>query len=170
MANLYDYNSSNARKLERPNADYNRNFHNELRTPGVKTNKGAKANTKRSFGSALYVVMAFVMAFTMVNGYVKINEANENIAKLKAEYNSIVASNQTLQVKIDKTIDLNQLQTLAEEKFGMMRPERHQMVYVELPMEDSTENGEEIETAEKEKKMKIDGVTGMMTGTLNIFR
>ncbi len=170
MANLYDYNSSSARKLERPSADYNKNLHKELRTPNARTSKETKANTKKGFGSALYVVMAFVLAFTMVNGYVKINEANESVAKLKAEYNSIVASNQALQVKIDKTVDLNQLQTMAEEKFGMMRPERHQMVYVELPMEDLAENGEEIETAEKEKKMKIDGVTGMMTGTLNIFR
>ena len=43
-------------------------------------------------------------------------------------------------VKIDKTIDLNQLQNVAGEKLGMVRPERYQMFYVDLEMGDKTEN------------------------------
>ena len=109
------------------------------------------------------------MAFAVVSGYVSINEANNEISALRAEYNDIVAGNQALQVKIDKAIDLNQLQEIAGEKFGMVRPERYQMFYVDLEMGDYAENTADKTRIEKEEKINVAGVPGIITGALNIF-
>ena len=112
----------------------------------------------------------FAMAFLVVSGYVEINEANNEISKLKAEYNNIVASNQAIQVKIDKAIDLTKLQEVAGERFGMVRPERYQMFYIDLAMDNFSENTAKNEKTETQEQFAVSGVPGVITGALNIFQ
>ena len=171
MANMYAYNTSTARKLNIDTNGYRQNLQNELRDKAGTTSKAAsKPQSKNKLSSLISVILAFAMAFVIVNGYVSINEANNEITQLKNEYGNIVAANQALQVKIDKTIDLKQLQTVAGEKFGMVRPERYQMFYVDLQMNDLSEDASATKTLEKEKKLAMMGVPGIITGTLNIFQ
>ena len=170
MANLYGYNTSTARKLDNTDAEYGQNLHKELHnitTAKRSTRKVAKPKNRVS--GLVTVALCFAMAFAIVSGYVSINEANNEISALRAEYNDIVAGNQALQVKIDKVIDLNQLQELAGEKFGMVRPERYQMFYVDLEMGDFAENTANKTRNEKEEKINVAGVPGIITGALNIF-
>ena len=172
MSNLYNYNTSTARKLNTEYFDY-------LPKSNVKTSeretvvnaKTPKAKTKSQIGikGIVTVAMMFFMAFSVVSGYVAINEANNEISKLKDEYNSIVASNQALQVKIDKAVDLKQLQTIAGEKYGMVSPERYQMFYVDLNLEDFSEKTDVKEPEKEQGAFAISGVPGVITGTLNIF-
>ena len=172
MANLYGYNTSTARKIYETDRSYGQNLHREIQTEKKKVvNKTAhKPKAKNSFVSFALVVMVFAMAFAVVSGYVAINEANNEISSLADEYNDIVASNQALQVKIDKAIDLSQLQTIAGEKFGMIRPERYQMFYVDLERNDYSESTSDKVKTEKEEKIAGMGVPGVITGALNIFR
>ena len=129
-----------------------------------------KLNNRKALCRVVGVVVAFAMAFAIVNGYVAINEANNEISSLKAEYNNIVASNQAIQVKIDKAVDLKELQTVAGEKYGMIRPERYQMFYIDLEMKDFSENTRGNEKVAKQDKVRVTGVPGIITGTLNIFQ
>ncbi len=171
MANMYAYNTSTARKLNIDTNSYRQNLQNELRDKTRTTSRTvSKPQSKNKLSSLVSVILAFAMAFVIVNGYVSINEANNEITQLKNEYGNIVAANQALQVKIDKTIDLKQLQTVAGEKFGMVRPERYQMFYVDLQMSDLSEDASASKTLEKEKKLAVMGVPGIITGTLNIFQ
>ena len=177
MANLYGYNTSTAHKIYETDRNYGQNLHREIQTEKkIAANKAAakkiasRPKAKNSFTSFALVVMAFVMAFAVVSGYVAINEANNEISSLADEYNNIVADNQALQVKIDKAVDLSQLQTVAGEKFGMIRPERYQMFYVDLGMNDYSESTSDKVKTEKEEKIAGMGVPGVITGALNIFR
>lgn len=170
MANLYGYNTSTARKLSDADIKYGHNLHKELHNINNTKTRAAKASKpQKKHSGFLTVAFCFVMAFAVVSGYVSINEANNEISALRAEYNDIVAGNQALQVKIDKVIDLNELQEVAGEKFGMVRPERYQMFYVDLEMGDYVENTEGKKLAEKEEKINVAGVPGIITGALNIF-
>lgn len=173
MANLYGYNTSTARKLNDFDVSYGYNSQKELHSENKIKKQAAKTASrpkqKKGIGSVVAVVLAFAMAFSVVSGYVAINEANNEISALKDEYNNIVASNQAIQVKIDKAIDLKELQTVAGEKFGMIRPERYQMFYVDLEMGDFSENTAEAKKLQKEEKVKVTGVPGIITGALNIF-
>lgn len=174
MANLYGYNTSTARKLNETDIRYGQNLHKELHRENKRTEirhqASNKTKQKKGFSGFFAIVVCFAVAFAVVNGYVAINEANNEISDLKAEYNNIVASNQSIQVKIDKAIDLGQLQTVAGEKFGMARPERYQMFYVDLDMDDFSENTVDNGKAEKEKQIANMGVPGIITGTLNLFQ
>lgn len=174
MANLYGYNTSSARKLNEIDHYYGQNDRRELQNKGKAPQQRRVQRTsqkhQRGIGGLVCIAMLFVMAFSVVWGYVAINEANNEISGLKAEYNNIVASNQALQVKIDKAINLKELQTLAGEKFGMVRPERYQMFYVDLEMNDFSENTLDKKKIEKQNKVAIMGAPGIITGALNIFQ
>lgn len=170
MANLYGYNTSTARKLDNTDAIYGQSLHKELHNiTNTNTNTRKAVKPRSRFSGLITVALCFAMAFAVVSGYVSINEANNEISALRAEYNDIVAGNQALQVKIDKAIDLNQLQEIAGEKFGMVRPERYQMFYVDLEMGDYAENTADKTRIEKEEKINVAGVPGIITGALNIF-
>ncbi len=168
MANMYDYNSSNARKLYFDDINAGHNYQKELQSNNVRQAKPAK-KTKRGFGGLIGVVLTFALAFVVINGYVKINEAKNEITVLQNRYNDIVASNQAIQVKIDKKVDIKGLQEIAGEKFGMARPERYQMFYVDLGAEDFSENTAQIKKSKTEEKINLAGVPGIISGTLNIF-
>ncbi len=170
MSNMYGFNTSTARKLD-GDYGYRYDFQNEFQTEKTKIEKSnKKAKAKPVFGKIAAFVLAFAAAFVIVNGYVSINEANNEIAKLRSEYNDVLATNQSIQVKIDKTIDLNQLQSVAGEKLGMVRPERYQMFYVDLEMGDKTESSNKSKNQTNEKTIAVTGAPGIITGTLNIFQ
>lgn len=168
MSNLYNYNTSSAYKFD---FAYGAERHAEKKRLHEETKKTKEKSSNRSFlniTNFIRVALCFAIAFVIVNGYVKINEAYSSVAKLEKQYNEIIATNQDLQVKIDKAVDLEQLLTIANEKFGMISPERYQMFYVDLSQSDfaqvcSDENNRETEVA-------MSGVTGTITGAMNIFK
>ena len=174
MSNLYGYNTSSAFKVE-IGFDTNGNTDNKRLHTNDKDNKtaertrtAAKKHSAFNVTNFLRVAICFAVAFVIVNGYVKINEARGRVAQLEKQYNEIVAANQDLQVKIDKAIDLEQLQTVANEKFGMVRPERYQMFYVDMEQGDASEIY--VAKDSTKKKVAMNGVTGTITSAMNIFK
>lgn len=172
MSNIYGYNSSSAYKLD---YEYNLNektSNGRLHTRENNTEKNTRAVPKSmpsvKFSTVLKVAFCFAIAFFVVNGYVRINEAYNEVAKLEKEYNNIIATNQALQVKIDKAIDLEQLQTVAGEKYGMARPGRYQVFYVDMEQADVAET--HTEKKDSKSDLKMSGVTGTITSALNIFK
>ncbi len=170
MSNLYGYNTSSAYKIEIGfnSAEQTANERLHIIDKKNKRIERQKTTTRFNVVNFLRVAICFAVAFAIVNGYVKINEARGNVAQLEKQYNEILATNQDLQVKIDKAIDLEQLQNVANEKFGMVRPERYQMFYVDM------EQGDAVETYASEdnsrKKVAMNGVAGTITSAMNIFK
>lgn len=173
MANMYNYNTSSAYKnydfetMRRPAGD-------RLHTPErdkMEVRKEKRASNERatkSMANFLRVAFCFALAFIIVNGYVQINEAYNEIAALEKQYNETVAANQALQMKIDKQVNLEELQTVASEEYGMVRPERYQMFYVDMHQGDYAETV--TEESESKKSVAVNGVTGTITGAMNIFK
>lgn len=169
MSNLYGYNTSSAYKLE---IDFGATVRSE--NAGLHRNDSkteTKATEKRhsiKLSNILRVALCFVVAFVIVNGYVKINEAYNEIDQLETKYNKVVAANQDLQVKIDKAVDLEQLQSIANEKYGMVRPERYQMFYVDMEQDDIAETYADKD--DTQKNVAMSGVAGTITSAMNIFK
>lgn len=170
MSNLYGYNTSSAYKVEIGfnSAEKTANERLHIIDKNSKKVERQKTTTRFNVVNFLRVAICFAVAFAIVNGYVKINEARGRVTQLEKQYNEILAANQDLQVKIDKAIDLEQLQNVANEKFGMVRPERYQMFYVDM------EQGDVCETYASEdnsqKKVAMNGVAGTITSAMNIFK
>lgn len=130
-----------------------------------------KVNNKALFVRKVkkYAMIATVLmlAFMIVRGYVALDEQTGNITNLKKEYNSIIAENQAIQAEIDSTLDLEELQRVATEEYGMTRPERYQISYVDMGLSDS---GAVVADNESEKEEpSLAGASGMLVGSMNIF-
>lgn len=172
MANMYGYNTSSAYKLDEndrrmKHAQRNDEIAKEESRRRESDLKRKNAARRRAF---LKVGVCFAIAFVIVGRYVAINEANSKISELKKEYNSIVAANQDLQAKIDKSIDLKKLQTVANEKFGMVRPERYQMFYVDMQLADHAENVAKEKADDVKEKVAVMGVPGTIISAMKMFK
>ena len=174
---MYSYsNSSNALKLNYSELSH---YNTVRKTPIVKENKTlvkAKTNAKSKVAfsftakSFFMVAAAFVIAFFMVRGYIAINEAENNITSLKNELRMIQSENQAIKAKIDKSIDLKNLQLVANEKFGMVRPENYQVFYMDLDFDDYTESADNKDYKKEKKEIPVESVTGVLISSADMFR
>lgn len=177
---MYDYyNSSNARKL---NYSEFTHYNAVRKTTDVKEeNTSAKVNkaksetkSKPAFSftakSFFTVAVAFAVAFFIVRGFVTINEAENRITSLKNELRMVEAENQAIRAKIDKSIDLKNLQSVANEKFGMVRPESYQVFYMDLDFGDYAETVNEKKNESENKDIPVESVTGVLISSADMFR
>ena len=174
MANMYNYNTSSAYKL-----DYNyldeqvknkRNAESEAKRQEKERVLSQKQLREKRVKAFAAIVMVFMLSFIVINRYVEINEARNAMNDLQSEYNSIVAANQDLQAKIDKAVDLKKLQTVANEKFGMVRPERYQMFYIDMQQEDKAENVAQDKAGDEREKIAVQGVPGTLISNMRMFK
>ena len=162
-----NYNTSSAYKLD--NLESFTESKTTTKKPALKKKTSKKGVLVDKIKALSMVAAVIILAFMMVRGYVQIDEMNGNIAKLKKEHSAVIAENQTIQTEIDKNLDIEELQRIATEEYNMTRPERYQMFYVDLEMGDFAENTANKTRNEKEEKINVAGVPGIITGALNIF-
>lgn len=170
------YNSSNARKLNYSEfTSYNATGKTTIEKDNTLSQKTkVKERTRNSFSltakSFFMVLIAFVVAFFIVRGFVSINEAENRITALKGELRMIEAENQAIRAKIDKSIDLKNLQSVANEKFGMVRPESYQVFYMDLDFDDYTERIGGKKDKKEKKEIPVESVTGVLISSVDMFR
>lgn len=173
---MYAYNSSNARKLNYDEPlHYNAvrrttNKKQKTKVVSIKPDVSRKNSSSFTAKSFFAVAMAFLVAFFVVRGYVSINEAENRITALKTELRMVEAENQAIKAQIDKSVDLKSLQSIANEKFGMVRPENYQIFYMDLDFEDYTERIENKKEKAKNKDIPVESVTGVLISSADMFR
>lgn len=173
---MYDYKSSNAKKLNYNDFEYKSSPSAALKSD-VKTSvseKAVKEKTQKKAGisplAAFLTVLLFAASFLTVKGYVEIYEADNRISELKEDLRMIEAENQAVKAKVDKSVDLKNLQKTASEKFGMVRPESYQIFYVDLDFGDYSENIKKENAEKKEATLYPEGVTGVLISSANMFK
>ena len=174
MKKMYDnYYSSNARKLNYSELTH---YSTDRKTTLENNTKIKKAEVKKQSAFAFmakcfFVVSAvFAIAFFLVNGEVAIHESENSIKRLKNELRMIEADNQAIRAQIDKSIDLKNLQTVAGEKFGMVRPENYQVFYMNMDFEDYTEKVGGKKDNKEKKEIPVESVTGVLISSADMFR
>ncbi len=159
------WNTSSAYKMETPEVEKRQQEAHHRQTPKRKVNK--RAMVVRRVKKYAMVATVLVLAFMVVRGYVAIDEANGDISALKQDYNSVLAENQAIQAEIDRGLDLEELQNIAVKEYGMTRPERYQIYYVDMGFGDS---GAVVSESEKEQsETSLKGASGMLVDSMNIF-
>ena len=175
---MYDYISSNARKLDYTQTEYRRDV-NKLRAE--KENKEKISENRKNSGvkqsqavatvrKMFLVAVGFMLAFFVVRGYVAINEADNRINELSHDLRMVQAENQAIKAKIDKSVDLKNLQAIANEKFGMVRPENYQVFYVNLDSGDYSENVEENNSESNTESVAVEGAAGVLISSADMFK
>lgn len=159
MANSYygyQYETS-PRKLQpeyKPNKNRNRNKKNNNNNKSVQIKKENKKSTKKAnhkLRAVKYLTIGFLILFAISYRNSVINESFKQKEKLRKELSSIQKTNEQLQVSIENSLNLNNVEQSAKEKLGMQKPTNSQKVYVSLPKKDYIRPATEEVLVEEEK-------------------
>jgi len=104
------------------------------------SNKKAPARHKNSqFASIIRILVVACLAFTVLYRGVLITDKTTVIAEKQANLQALIASNEKLQVEIDRALDLNNVETIARTELGMRPAEKYQTIYLDLEQVDFVE-------------------------------
>lgn len=149
----YQYETS-PRKLEpeykKQKSDKKGDIHIVKDVPRQKV-KVSKEQKKKHRKVTLIVVGVFVLLLTISYRNTKINEKFNEMQSLKTELASLQKENEQLEVSIENSLNLNNIEKLAKEKLGMQKLTNKQTVYINLPKKDYTESASEKVEMDSEK-------------------
>ena len=149
----YQYTTS-PRKLEPNERKRKNNKHRRLKIvedlPRQKIEL-SKEQKERQRKVTLVVIGIFILLLTISYRNSQINEKFNELQDLKEQLASLEKENQQLEVTIQNSLNLNNIEKQAKEKLGMQKLTNKQTVYVTLPKKDYIEPATEevIKTEEK---------------------
>lgn len=143
-----------------------------VKKAGVSVRKGKQAvrsadrvNLFRIFAK---VGAVFLLCFLMIYRYAMILETNEEIDKLAKEFAAIETTNQALQAKIDRELELGALEEYAATQLGMIKPDSSQIFYVDMQLGDGAqENGN---AGEESEKPILQGTPGALVHAIQVLK
>ncbi len=134
--------------------------------PVRETRKAVRINKKRFTRFALCVCMFFALCFTVLYRYAIILQSNQEIRALEDKMDAIVAENQTLQTKIDKQLEISEIERVAGEELGMMKPQAYQIFYIDMDMSDGGNSG----TISTDVAGSMQGVPGALVNAFRVLK
>lgn len=104
-----------------------------------KTAKKTKKKAKYNYKPIAYIMLGFVMLFTISYRNSLINENYNKKENIKSQVSAMQKENEQLKVSIENSLNLNSIEKAAEEKLGMRKLDNNQKVYVDLQKKDYIE-------------------------------
>lgn len=148
----YQYETS-PRKLE-PEYEPQKNPYAKKKpsTLKKKNQKQQKRHLKSHVKAVMYIGIIFAVLFVISYRNSLINESFSKNEKLKSTLAMTEKENEQLQVNIENSLNLSNIEKIAKEKLGMQRLDNSQKVYVSLPKKDYVEPAvEEVVIEETEE-------------------
>ena len=84
------------------------------------------------------VVIALSAGF-MISQFVTVNETGQEIARLTKQLNELESATSQMIFNMEQSVDLAEIEREATTRLGMQRPEKYQMIYVNVKQDDMTE-------------------------------
>ncbi len=103
------------------------------------TKQQPKRKLKTHIKAVLYISVIFGVLFAISYRNSLINESFSKNEKLKSTLALTQKENEQLQVSIENSLNLKNIEKLAKEKLGMQKLDNSQKVYVSLPKKDYVE-------------------------------
>jgi hypothetical protein len=137
-SHYYEYGST-AKKVKLDDHRYNE----------VHKKNNKKSNKKVKYTMAklriLFIMLiVFGCGMTMMYRYALITDINYKIDESKRQYTQIKNDNLNIKVKIENSLDLAKVREVAEGKYGMHKPQREQIVSVNVPKVDYIKTNEDV--------------------------
>lgn len=144
----YQYETS-PRKIQ-PEYDTRRNQNKNVTTKKQNVTK-KKLVTKKQEKSKilLYIFIGFFILFAISYRNSQITETFNEKEKLKQELSTLQKENEQLQISIENSMNLNNIEQLAKERLGMQKLNNDQKIYVSLDKKDYIEAATEEVVIEK---------------------
>jgi cell division protein FtsL len=102
----------------------------------LKAKRKQKSNNRAKFNLVLIIFVVFILVFLVIYRYALITELNYNINESLKSYSEIKNENSILKVDIEKDTNLSKIRQIAEDKLGMHKPDKFQVIYVSVPKSD----------------------------------
>lgn len=142
--NMYQYETS-PRKLQ-PEYEVRKNPNVGKKSSTLsnkKAQKKKKIRLKNHTRAVLYLVVGFVILFAISYRNSLITASFDKKESLKKELAVLEKENAQLEVNMENSLNLNNIEKAAKEKLGMQKLDESQKVYVNLPKEDYVEPASE---------------------------
>ena len=169
--NRYQYETS-PRKLE-PIKNPRRNTPVPRKTTMKSTKKSLEEKKKikklennQKAKMVMYLVLGFSILLMIGYRNSQINEAFTQNQKLEKQISAIQKENEQLEVNIQNSLNLSQIEQEAKERLGMQKLNSKQTTYIQLPKKDYVEPATEQVIVQEESKNIIDTI---ITWFKNIF-
>ena len=91
----------------------------------------------------MYIMLAFLMLFTISYRNSLINEKYNEKESIKAQVSAVQKENEQLKVSIENSLNLSSVEQAAEDKLGMQKLDNNQKVYLDLQKKDYVEPASE---------------------------
>ena len=112
-----------------------------------------KEVSKAKFGIFIKSVLLFGILFLVLLRNSQISESFSKIQALKAEMTSIQKENDQLEISIQNSLNINNIEKEAKELLGMQKLTNKQTLYINLPKKDYVEHRAEEVTVKEEKNI-----------------
>lgn len=148
----YNYQSTTPAPMQKPHKNPNSN----IRIKNTQKNKSKSAiKPKYDYSVILRVALIALFAFFVLYRGVIITDKTNQLSEKKKELANLQAKNEKLQVEIEKSLDLARIEEIASEKLNMRRPEKYQIVYINLDRTDFVEKADGTASSAKDKATKL---------------
>jgi len=104
----------------------------------LKSKKTARSNTKVKAKIIFNIFIIFGMCAIIMFRYALISQMNYDSNKLSKQYVAMQNENDLIAFDINKAEGLESIREVAENKLNMHKPDKSQIVYVNIPKEDVT--------------------------------
>jgi len=145
-----EYNPKRTNKKNKKVSNKNEKLKKEIKQKAkenVKQKNAVKIRKKRLIA---YIIVAFGILLAISYRNSLINESFSKVKNLKSELSTIEKENEQLQVSIESSLNLKNIEQAAIEKLGMQKLSQDQKIYINLPKKDYVEPAtEEIKIEEE---------------------
>lgn len=113
--------------------------------PARRTRK-QMALRKKMMRRVCVIAAIAVSAGYMISQFVTVNEADRQIESLKKRLTNTEAVTSQMIFDMEQSVDLTEIEKQATTRLGMQRPEKYQIIYVNVKQDDMTEKtADEVE-------------------------
>ena len=114
----------------------------------TKTSKKSKNNKQVQFKNKLklfvFLGIIFAVMFAICYRYSLIDQQFKDIQSMKKQYIALQTTNDQLEIGIQSSLDLTNIERYAKDKLGMQKATAGQVKYVEIEKEDKVELNENL--------------------------
>lgn len=113
----------------------------EQRRPIKKADKKTEKRKRTDISYVGRIALVFVVAFSaafMIIQYVTVSETQSELSEITSQYKFEESVTAQKAFELEQSVDLSKIEKEATSRLGMRRPERHQIVYLDVKQSDVT--------------------------------
>ncbi len=124
-----------------------------------------QVNKKQLLKVAVAGLIVFALCFTVLYRYGMILKKNQEIKTLESDLNGALSINQAIRSKIDKQMELSEIEKYAKGELGMMKPQPYQVFYIDMDMQDKSGGGSVSQNSES----SVAGTPGTLMNAFKVL-